>query len=338
MRRPLILAFFALVTVLAYWPAMHGPFVFDDESFVTGNPSIIGVHPISLHEPRALQTFILRVFYDGFGPNPFPFHLFGLALHLFNGWLVYRLAVKLGLGEELAMLAGALFWLHPAQTQAVIYIAQQSELLVGCATLLSLSALLSRRYLLAGMALGMGVLAKENGALILTLWILVLLYRQEMTRRVWAWIGITLAALLAWQPVYGQLWLLLRDAGGSMRHAGEAILLLSHYLIPVHLAIDHDFRFIPEWAGVLAIVLILANIVCAIRLRHTLLGFGVLWIAAWIVPHILLAPPGYFAEHHLYVPSIAISLMMAAGIQQFSHFHRSLLHGKRSSFPDAALE
>jgi hypothetical protein len=278
------------------------------------------------------------VFYDGFGPNPFPFHLFGLALHLFNGWLVFRLAMKLGLGEELAVLAGALFWLHPAQTQAVIYISQQSELLVGCAAVLSLLALLSRYYLLAGMALGMGVLAKENGVLILALWILVLVYRQEITRRVWAWIGITLAVLLAWQPVYGQLWLLLRDAGGSIQHAGEAILLLSHFLIPVRFSIDHDFRFMPGWFGVVAIIIIAFNVLSALHFRRSLFGLGFLWIAAWIVPHILLAPPGYFAEHHLYVPSIAISLMMASGIQQFSHFHRSLLHGKRSSFPDAALE
>ena len=67
-----------------------------------------------------------------------------LALHLVNGLLLYRLLMRLAPasspppGSWIALAATALFWLHPAQVEAVVYASQMRVVLASTLTLASL--------------------------------------------------------------------------------------------------------------------------------------------------------------------------------------------------------
>ena len=69
------------------------------------------------------------------GTEPYTYHLFNLLFHFFNSLLVFFIARKMltwagtqgGHREWLAAFAGAVFLLHPAQTEAVAYVASRSE-------------------------------------------------------------------------------------------------------------------------------------------------------------------------------------------------------------------
>ncbi len=132
----LFVAGFVLLEV--YGPAINGPFLFDDNYLPFADPHykgaplkawVVGVRPVLM--------FCYWLSYKAFGLNPQPYHLVSILLHFLNGLLVFLIVAKLleWAGAEewrrrvIAAFAGALFLLHPLQSEAVAYIASQSETL-----------------------------------------------------------------------------------------------------------------------------------------------------------------------------------------------------------------
>jgi tetratricopeptide (TPR) repeat protein len=131
----------ALVAVLAaYGSALRGPFVFDDAYLPMSLPEyarapwrawVAGVRP--------LLMFSFWANYRLFDTEPLSYHLFNVLCHFANGVLVFLVARRLlaRAGESgfsrgaLAAFAGALFLLHPVQTESVAYVASRSEVLSG---------------------------------------------------------------------------------------------------------------------------------------------------------------------------------------------------------------
>jgi hypothetical protein len=127
-----------VVAFLAYSPALNGPFVFDDvylPFFSKGyaeQPLLLAIKGV-----RPLLYFTFWVNNRLAGTEPYTYHLFNLLLHFVNAWLVFSIARKIlewagaeGRRREwLAGFAGAVFLLHPAQTEAVSYVASRSETL-----------------------------------------------------------------------------------------------------------------------------------------------------------------------------------------------------------------
>lgn len=137
------LAGLLLVTVLAYAPALHGPFVFDDQRTVELNR---GIHHLaaSLRAPslqtlvrggRALTNLSFALDYRIAGNTPFVFHATNLAIHLAATLLVFTftrrvLSLSGWLASNLLVLAvTSVFALHPLQSQSVAYVSQRSETL-----------------------------------------------------------------------------------------------------------------------------------------------------------------------------------------------------------------
>jgi tetratricopeptide (TPR) repeat protein len=131
----------ALVAALAaYGPALRGPFLFDDAYLPMSLPEFARA---PLHAwvagVRPLLMFSFWANYRLFDTEPLSYHLFNVLCHFANGVLVF-LAVRRLLawaGESgfsrgaLAAFAGALFLLHPVQTESVAYVASRSEVLSG---------------------------------------------------------------------------------------------------------------------------------------------------------------------------------------------------------------
>jgi tetratricopeptide (TPR) repeat protein len=208
--------FILMLLLVAYWPGLRGGFLFDDFANL---PSLGASGPINnwptfwryitsggadpIGRPLTLLSFLIDA--RNWPADPYPFKRTNLILHLLNGVLLYALLSRLGriLAVEApryriaALVATALWLLHPLLVSTTLYIVQREAMLPATCVLAGLLAWLhGREQLKAGkMAVGLswtiiglggftllGVLAKANGALLpiyaLLIEIIVLTKRQ----------------------------------------------------------------------------------------------------------------------------------------------------------------
>jgi tetratricopeptide (TPR) repeat protein len=125
-----------VAAILVYGPALNGPFVFDDQYLPFFSPHYAEQTLLqAIKGVRPLLYFTFWVNNRVAGTEPYTYHLLNVLLHFFNSLLVFVMVRKLltwagtqgGRREWLAAFAGAVFLLHPAQTEAVAYVASRSE-------------------------------------------------------------------------------------------------------------------------------------------------------------------------------------------------------------------
>src|SRR6266699_6375707 len=124
----LYLLILVVVTILAYRPAWHGGFLWDDDAYVTNNELLTapdGLRRIwfsfespSQYFPLVYTTF--RIERALWGLNPVGYHVVNILFHVANALLVWRLLARLSVPG--AWLAGAIFALHPVQVESVALI------------------------------------------------------------------------------------------------------------------------------------------------------------------------------------------------------------------------
>jgi tetratricopeptide (TPR) repeat protein len=145
----------ALVAVVwAYAPAMGGPFLFDD-TFLPFAVSGLVQQPLAgwLHSQRPL---LMATYWMSARLSPddtWWFHFMNVAIHAIASGLVFFIvrrllqwaAVEKSKGTLLAGVAAALFLLHPAQTEAVAYLAGRSESLSVMLAFAAFTVFLYRR-------------------------------------------------------------------------------------------------------------------------------------------------------------------------------------------------
>lgn len=182
----------AVLALIAYFPALSGPFLFDDRNL----PMMAQGRGINYLEflrrgARALTNISLLADRDMWGENTTPYHVENFLLHLANSALVYFVLKALlehagRTGRRVAAAAGfsaAVFLLHPLQTEAVAYIASRSEVLSVFFSFAALLVFLRRKETAVSWAhavmvlllVGLGAVSKETavamvGVLLLTDW------------------------------------------------------------------------------------------------------------------------------------------------------------------------
>jgi tetratricopeptide (TPR) repeat protein len=135
----------ALAVGVAFAPALEGGFVWDDDFYLTDNPSITadgGLADIWTGRGVSSQYFPLtytffRLAHRLFGFDPRGYHLVNVLLHLANALLLWR--VLAGLGVPGAFWGGVFFALHPVQVETVAWITELKNIL---STLLLLTSFL----------------------------------------------------------------------------------------------------------------------------------------------------------------------------------------------------
>jgi tetratricopeptide (TPR) repeat protein len=138
-------ALFASV-LLAYYPAWHAGFVWDDDAYVTNNPLLStpdGLWRIwfsfdspSQYFPLVYTTF--RIEHALWGLAPLGYHCVNILLHGINAVLLWRLLTRLKIPG--AWLAAAIFALHPVQVESVAWVTELKNVQMGFFFLLSLLA------------------------------------------------------------------------------------------------------------------------------------------------------------------------------------------------------
>jgi len=124
-----------LLVFLAYLPALRGGFVWDDETYVTHNPTLhnldglqciwFEVGAVPQYYPMVHTTFWLE--YHLWGLNPFGYHLVNILLHAMAAILLWQVLLRLRIRG--AWLAAVLFALHPVCVESVAWITERKNVL-----------------------------------------------------------------------------------------------------------------------------------------------------------------------------------------------------------------
>jgi tetratricopeptide (TPR) repeat protein len=156
---------------IVYGRAARAPFVHDDNMSVLGNPSIVRLWPAfgtvdrpgPLNPPRdavtsgrPLVNLSLALNYCLGGYHPLGYHIVNMVLHVLSAILLYgivrralsldRFRARFGTAATPLAIAVAVVWaIHPLLTDAVEYVSQRTELMMGTFYLATLYA--SLRYL-----------------------------------------------------------------------------------------------------------------------------------------------------------------------------------------------
>ncbi len=179
-----VLAVFAVLVCavgFVYGGAIHAPFVFDDQSSITQNRSIVRLRPLlgegenpgpltpemnQVTSGRPLVNLSYALNYRFGRLDPTGYHIVNLTLHALSATLLFgvvcnalRLSYFGGRYSRVAIPLSfivALVWaLHPLQTDAVEYVSQRTELMVGFFYLATFFA--SQRYFAATTGRGRGL-------------------------------------------------------------------------------------------------------------------------------------------------------------------------------------
>jgi len=203
--------FIVLAVFIAYWPALRGGFIWDDDAYVTNNPLLttsgglwriwFSFYTQSQYFPLVYTT--LRFEYGLWGLYPLGYHVVNVLLHCANALLVWLVLRRLTLPG--AWLAAAIFALHPVQVESVAWI---TELKNTESTFFYLLALLAwmkftgtnswRLYALTFLLYALALFSKTTActlpaAMVLVLW----LNRVPVNWQRWLQVAPFLAAGLA---------------------------------------------------------------------------------------------------------------------------------------------
>jgi hypothetical protein len=129
--------FLIAATLLAYQPVWHAGFIWDDDQYVTENPtlhSLDGLRQIWLvlgatvqYYPLTFTTFWLE--YHLWGLHPLGYHLVNVLLHAINAILFGLLLRRLKVPG--AWVAAAIFALHPVCVESVAWVTERKNTLSG---------------------------------------------------------------------------------------------------------------------------------------------------------------------------------------------------------------
>ena len=157
-RRAVFLAagLIALAGLAAYHNSFSGPFIYDDAPAILDNPSIRHLWPVwqplcpphgegLTIEGRPILNLSFAVNYAISGTRVWSYHALNLAIHLAAALALFgvvrrALESRARPGHPLLLALGAaLLWtVHPLQTEAVTYVIQRAESLMGMFYLLTL--------------------------------------------------------------------------------------------------------------------------------------------------------------------------------------------------------
>jgi tetratricopeptide (TPR) repeat protein len=344
------LAVGAVAAVLAYRPALEGPFLFDDRTLPFFDPR---AHEMPLGAwvsgVRPLLMFTFWVNYRLNGLEPAGYHWLNLAFHCGAALTVYLIARRLLAWESvpdwpreaLAAFAAGLFLLHPLHTEAVAYVASRSENLSVMLFYAAYAVFLYRRgngvrWPEAALILALfaaAVTTKEHTAVLPALLLMTDLWFRsgpaiEAVKRNWR-LYLPMAVGAAGAGAF--VWRVLRAADTAgfaveglpwqkyfLTQAKVIWVYLRMFVLPYGQNIDHAYPPVASGtdpaalAGLAAITGVLAAAWWA-RRRLRLAAFGV------FVFFLLIAPTSSFvpiadplAERRVYLPSLGLLLVAAA--------------------------
>jgi len=350
----------ALCALVPYVPALWNSFAMDDLYIILWNPLVHSIRGVwgafaapywppdlggHMYRPLPLATFALD--WSLVHGHLAWFHAMNLLWHAGTAVAVTAM-VRRWSGITAAVVAGAIFAVHPVHVEAVANVVGRAELMAAVAVCLAVYAAVVRDSILwSGLALLLGLLSKENAAvapgLIVWAWVLgigpsaeapVRPTRRRMVQFAISWVVIALVyAAVRWsvlQP-YERYHAIAPVFLGESAFAGRltavaALADVARLLVaPLTLRVDYspaertivrslfDGRFA---IGLACLALWAALLVMAWRRRRRVEAFGLGWIAIAFLPvaNLLFSTGVLVAERTLYLPSVGLAVVAGAAL------------------------
>ena len=333
--------------------------------------SIYGPTQRHIWRPVAFLTFAANWYFGG--SNVFGYHLVNTIIHLSTAFFLYLVICRLLTAPALkdkyadsfhfiALLATALWAIHPIQTQAITYIVQRMALLSGLFYLICIYCYIRIRTAIGinqkiGFAVSflvcflLGLGSKENIMLLPLSLVLIemIFFFNPVSDRI-AWYKKTAAIIAGALLTAGvALWLLNIDPGSvfdgyrnRFYTPGQRLLtefrVLVFYLsqlfypIPSRFSIEHDFEIstslLTPWTTLPAVIMVIGLIAIAIllRRRNPLFSFAILFFFLNHALESTIIPLELVFEHRNYLPSVFIFVPLAVilcnAIEWYRHRRR----------------
>ncbi len=322
-RESLLLGALALA---AFGASLTAPFHFDDWALFR-DPAVTSAsgwwQAWRPEQTRPLTWFTFWANYQAGGRNPIGYHGVNLLLHVAAALLLRDTLARL-LPARPALLAAALFALHPIQTEPIVYVFARGTLLATLLSLASLGDWLRGRHWRAVAWFAAALAAKEECAafpLVLLLLHVALSRSRAELPPIAAMLALALAAGIraAWMTA-------LAPGSGAGPQAGlgaweylatQGVVVLRYFrllLVPVGFTVDPDVAVVAGWRAWLAWGALLAAAAIALRgFRRAREGFWFLAGLLLLLPSSSVFPASDLAaDRRMYLPMVAFSA--AAGL------------------------
>jgi tetratricopeptide (TPR) repeat protein len=339
-----LLIFLALLTLAVYGNSIVNGFVWDDDFIIVNDPAtrILSAAPRLLISPDVVKPYYRPINrasylldYQLFGMQPAGFHAVNVLIHVLNVLLFYTLGLRFFRARAPALLAAALFAVHPMNAEAVNFLSARNTLLSLFFVLSSILVFhkgLTRgswgRLVISGVLWFLGLLSKEPAALaiiVLAIMAFVVPRREEGLPKL-------KIAVLFPHMVLAVIYAVLRTLalGGAIGSGGiipglfgrlaENLIVIPYYLylvlFPSHLTIEHSLPvltigsivwLVPVWAAIVVAVWLL------LRSGSIPVYIGLLWFAINFLPisNIVPIPSTPLAERYLYLPALGLWILAA---------------------------
>ncbi|MFI5336615.1 MAG: tetratricopeptide repeat protein, partial [Opitutales bacterium] len=333
------------------------PLLFDDEPAILNNASLrhwataLFPPPDTTASGRPVLNLSLALNHALSGTSVWSYHAVNLLIHYLAGLAVFGIVRRtlaqrtVAAGAPLALAVALLWTLHPLQTEAVTYIVQRAESLMGLFYLCTLYGFIrgaeaapdqrSRWYLLSLTSCFLGMGTKE---VMVSAPVVVLLYDRTFLagswREVWRCRARVHAGLAATWVILPFLVFSTHGRGGTAgygtavswwSYALTQLPALAHYLRlcfwPHPLVFDYGTALAPLSFQLLPAALLITGLLALTAwalVRHPAGGF--LGTAFFVI----LAPSSSFvpvatetmAEHRMYLPLLAVVVLVVIGLHR----------------------
>lgn len=344
-----IVTVFLILGLLVYGTSLENSFVsWDDPSLISENRNIQAITPTTIrnvftsYDPELYipLTFVsYQLSYRIGGLSPFVFHLTDLLLHVINALLVAWLLFIVLKRGGLALALGALFLLHPLNTEAVAWASARKDVLSTCFFLSSLLAALyareSQRKSMLSLSLGLfigGVLSK---VMVITLPVVMLmmdvLERRPIDRR--ALLEklpfFTISVVFGIIALFGKAKILVTTSLlQKMLMACKATMFtIATFIVPSDLSVMYPYTNVIKFSSpdiAIPVLLTIALLMTAWFLRHRsrLITFGLLFYVLTLMPTFTNFAKGgdvYVAsDRYAYIPMIGLLIVVGAMVIAWS--------------------
>jgi Tfp pilus assembly protein PilF len=341
------------LSLVVYGPSADYPFHYDDLHSIVENHHIRSLDNIpaffyrpdffsadargAMYRPLLLVSYSLNYALDEYAVQFY--HWFNICLHLCNSLLLFALVRLLHPVGALSYIASAIFFLHPVNVEAAVYISSRSESLCAFFSLAASYAHIrswQRRenatvWYTVGICFFVLALLSKSIAVVLP----SILFWSAGGREEQQWRWLAMGKRVAPHVALAALYILVvrqaigtalveapvRDLGLHWATQCKALIYYAHLLVlPSFLSVEHPFRVAVGWgefAVVASVVLVAFCFWLAYKKRGTHFQFWLAWSLLWLLPTLLLPLNVLVNEHRLYLPSMAVAVGLAWSLVAF---------------------
>jgi hypothetical protein len=365
---PFAAAALCLLVAAAFVNALSGEFVLDARVLVLDDPRLRAVTVGNLHEiltrsywwpyttaddlyrPVTTLSYLVNYAVLGHADRPAGYHLLNVVLHAANVLLLYGLLRRLSSAAWPALIAAAIWAVHPLVTEAVTNIAGRADLLAATGVLAGLllyvraadrsGAARIGRLVAAAVAVGVGAFSKESAVAVLPIVVaydlLIRRPRPGFSTLIAGWgvVAVPVAALLYQRSVVlqastGASTLFVDNPLVSASGSGAvltALSVLGRYVWlafwPARLSADYSFAAVPlasgsatDWAAWITVAAAVAATIALGRVNR-LAAFAAAagWLAILPVSNLIVTTGTIMAERLTYVPLAALASVVVGGL------------------------